>query len=232
MPAPKPVHLSVRQGRVVRAYEWVDGVTAAELRDRPVEQARLGADLGAAVAALHAVPRVSYSSRLDGSAPTFARWDEYVSHRLSQIEGRAQATNTVDARTLAQAVRLATSIAGVVSDAAHMTLCHRDLHADNLVVGEDGDLRAILDWDMAETWDQAGEWFKLDGLLFRSLPACREAFDAAYDAAHPDRPDWALRNRLVDLLESLNSAVTAPSMGWASFGQDARARLDRLLTES
>ena len=166
VPTQRAVHFSVRDDRVVRAFEWVDGTMARSLHDRPDAQARLGADLGRAIATLHAVPRVSYSSRLEGSAPTFARWDEYVHHRLAQIGARVRATASVDEATLARASALASTVAGEVTDSARMTLCHRDLHPDNLVVDEDGALLAILDWDMAEVWDQAGEWFKLDWMLF------------------------------------------------------------------
>jgi aminoglycoside phosphotransferase (APT) family kinase protein len=229
VPTQRAVHFSVRDDRVVRAFEWVDGTMARSLHDRPDAQARLGADLGRAIATLHAVPRVSYSSRLEGSAPTFARWDEYVHHRLAQIGARVRATASVDEATLGRASALASTIAGEVTDSARMTLCHRDLHPDNLVVDEDGALLAILDWDMAEVWDQAGEWFKLDWMLFTALPACRSAFEAAYDAIHPDRPEWARRVLVVDVLESLNAVANAASEGWGSFGVAARDRLDRLL---
>jgi aminoglycoside phosphotransferase (APT) family kinase protein len=229
VPTQRTVHFSVRDDRVVRAFEWVDGTMARSLHDRPDAQARLGADLGRAIATLHAVPRVSYSSRLEGSAPTFARWDEYVHHRLAQIGARVRATASVDEATLARASALASTIAGEVTDSARMTLCHRDLHPDNLVVDEDGALLAILDWDMAEVWDQSGEWFKLDWMLFTALPACQSAFEAAYDAIHPDRPEWARRVLVVDVLESLNAVANAASEGWGSFGVAARERLDRLL---
>ena len=229
VPTQRAVHFSVRDDRVVRAFEWVDGTMARSLHDRPDAQARLGADLGQAIATLHDVPRPSYSSRLEGSAPTFARWDEYVHHRLAQIGARVRATASVDEVTLARASVLASTLAGEVADSARMALCHRDLHPDNLVVDDDGALRAILDWDMAEVWDQAGEWFKLDWMLFTALPACRSAFEAAYDAIHPDRPEWARRVLVVDVLESLNAVANAASEGWGSFGLAARERLDRLL---
>ena len=232
VPTQRALHFSVRDDRVVRAFEWVDGTTARSLHDRPDAQERLGADLGRAIGALHAVDRVSYSSRLEGSAPTFDRWDGYVRHRLAQIAARARATASVDEATLARASTLASTLAGEVTDSARMTLCHRDLHPDNLVVGGDGALLAILDWDMAECWDQAGEWFKLDWMLFPALPACRAAFESAYDAVHPDRPAWARRVLLVNVLESLNAIANAASEGWVAFGAAARERLDRLLDDS
>ena len=151
-------------------------------------------------------------------------------HRLDQIEARARSTDAVDEKVLTRAVTRAGWLATEVSGCARMTLCHRDLHADNLVVDQDGGLAGVLDWDMAECWDQAGEWFKLDWMLFETLPGCREPFEAAYREVHPDRPDWARRVWLVHVLEALNAASNAAIEGWTSFGADARTLLDRLLS--
>jgi Phosphotransferase enzyme family len=113
-----------------------------------------------------------------------------------------------------------------------VVLAHRDLHADNLLVDGGGRLLAVLDWDMAEAWDAAAEWFKLDGLLFPAVPGAAEPFWAAYQGAHPDHDAWDRRTRLVDLLESLNTVANGvndqSSPAWVAWGRD---RLDRLLAQ-
>ena len=68
-------------------------------------------------------------------------------------------------------------------------------------------IKAIVDWDMAEAWDAAGEWFKLELFLFDQLPQTRAAFESAYDAAAPTVD--AERRRLVLLMESLNVVANA-----------------------
>lgn len=46
-------------------------------------------------------------------------------------------------------------------------LCHRDLHPGSFIVDTDGTLLRIIDWDTAEAWDPAGDWFKLEFELLR-----------------------------------------------------------------
>jgi aminoglycoside phosphotransferase (APT) family kinase protein len=230
VPVPEMVHFEVRPDAIVRIFTWVDGTSPATVADRPDAAGRFGADLGAAVAALHTVAPGGFSSRLDGSAPGFARWRDYVGHRLGQIRDRARRNATCDDATLDRAGRAITDLAGEVDDRARPVLAHRDLHADNLLVDDDGRLLAILDWDMAEAWDAAAEWFKLDGLLFPAVPGAADRFWAAYRGVHADDDAWDRRARLVDLLESLNVLANGvndqSSPAWVDWGRD---RLDRLL---
>jgi aminoglycoside phosphotransferase (APT) family kinase protein len=230
VPVPELVHFAVRSDAVVRVFTWVDGASPATVADRPGAAVRFGADLGAAVGALHAVTPAGYSSRLDGSAPAFARWADYVGHRLGQVRDRARRNATLDAATFDRAGRAIAALAGEVDGRARLVLAHRDLHADNLVAGEDGRLLAVLDWDMAEAWDAAAEWFKLDGLLFPAVPGAADPFWAAYRGVHPGDEAWDQRARLVDLLESLNVLANGvsdqSSPAWVDWGRD---RLDRLL---
>ncbi len=230
VPVPELVHFAVRPDAVVRLFTWVDGTSPASLAGRPGAAARLGADLGAAVAALHTVAPAGFSSRLDGSAPDFARWRDYVAYRLGQILDRAARNATCDAATLDRAGRAIADLAREVDDNARPVLAHRDLHADNVLADGDGRLLAIVDWDMAEAWDAAAEWFKLDGLLFPAVPGAAEPFWAAYRRVHPDDDAWDRRARLVDLMESLNLVANGvddqSSPAFLDWGRD---RLDRLL---
>ena len=193
---------------------------------------RLFASLGTAIAKLHSIELDGFSSRLDGSAPSFRSWADYVASRLEQIQGRCAGLSVLDAQTVNRAGSAITELAGDVDDSARPTLCHRDLYADNLVVDQHGALLAILDWDMAEAWDPAGEWFKLDWLLFPEFPNGEASFDAAYHAIHPQPAQWTQRKRLVDLMETLNAVANATTQGWdADFATRARARLESLLGE-
>jgi aminoglycoside phosphotransferase (APT) family kinase protein len=230
VPVPDMVHFAVRPDAVVRVFTWVDGASPAGLAGLPGAAARFGADLGAAVAALHTVVPGGFSSRLDGSAPDFGRWRDYVGYRLGQIRDRARRNAACDDGILDQAGRAITDLAREVDDRARPVLAHRDLHADNLLADGDGRLLAILDWDMAEAWDAAAEWFKLDGLLFPAVPGATGPFWAAYREVHPGDEAWDHRTRLVDLLESLNVLANGvndqSSPAWVDWGRD---RLDRLL---
>ena len=168
VPLPRLAHFAEHDDHMVRIYEWIDGRSPRDIATDPDRVERLFASLGTAVAKLHSIELDGFSSRLDGSAPSYRSWADYVDYRLPQIRGRCMEHEAIDAQTLHRASTAISELAGDVADSARPTLCHRDLYADNLVVDEDGALVAILDWDMAEAWDPAGEWFKLDWLLFPS----------------------------------------------------------------
>lgn len=225
VPVPELVHFAVHPDAVVRVLRWVDGEPLASVLDDPTRTARFAGDLGRAVAALHGVERTDFSSRLDGSAPSFPRWGDYIGHRLGQVRHRALAAEALDARVLDRIDEVAGALAEEVSPVVRPTLCHRDLHPDNVLVGPDGRLVAILDWDMAESWDAAGDWFKLDWLLLPRLGAHGAEVAAAYRTVHTVRPRWAERTRLVEVIESANAVANARTAGWAAFGEEAYRRL-------
>ncbi len=230
VPVPELVLNASHGDHVVRVYEWVDGRPPSDMDGDLECVARFAGDLGRAVAILHTIDVDAFASRLDGSAPPFARWSDYVNHRLAQIAARCREHDALDAATLDRARAAIARLAADVGDAPRPALCHRDLHADNLLVDGDGRLVAILDWDMAEAWDPAAEWFKLEWMLFPGLPGMAAPFEAAYRSTHPEPPAWRERKRLVDLLETLNTIPNAIAQGWShSFEAGARTHLDELL---
>jgi fructosamine-3-kinase len=233
VPLPRLVHFAEREEHVVRVFEWIDGRSPLDLAAHPDHISTFFRSLGTAVARLHSVARDAFSSRLDGSAPSFRSWAEYVGHRLEQVRGRCVVGDVLDSQTLDRACKAISDLADEVNDFARPTLCHRDLYADNLVVDEDGALLAVLDWDMAEAWDAAGEWFKLDWLLFPEFPDGEATFNAAYHAIHPHPARWQRRKNLVDLIETLNAVANAATQAWsADFEARARSRLQLLLARS
>ena len=220
--------------RVVRVFDWIEGrtPTSAVLGDDAVR--RLFSGLGSAVRALHEIELGAFSSRLDGSAQSFARWPDYIRYRLSAIRARCLATRALDEHALDRVCEVIGELAAEVGDAARPTLCHRDLHADNLLVDPTGRLVAILDFDMAEAWDCAGESFKLDRFLFPAFPGAQRWFDAAYRGGRPRPSYWDERVRLVALIEALNALPNAIANGWneTTYGADARRWLHALLDPS
>jgi len=229
VPAPALVHWAAGPDAVVRVFAWVDGLGLGSLAGRPAAAARFGADLGDALAALHAVTRDAFCSRLDGSAPGFPRWAAYLDHRMGQIRARALANRAFDPATLDRVEAEVAALASAVDRAARPVVCHRDLHPDNLLVDGDGRLVAVLDWDMAEAWDPAGEWFKLDDWLFRRFPAAAAPLAARYRAVHGDLSRWEERVRLVHLVEGLNAVANAAAEPDRAYEDARRARLADVL---
>jgi aminoglycoside phosphotransferase (APT) family kinase protein len=223
---PRLVHLGDLDGRLVRIFTWIDGATASNIRPGTDESERLLRTTGAAVRALHTVARDSFSSRLDGSAPTFTTWRAYVDHRLVQIRFRCEETGAVEPVLLNRACALAADLAADVDGSAEAVLCHRDLHPDNLIVDSEGALIGIIDWDAAEAWDRAGDWFKLEFDLLAVHPDGSEILHDAYFGADPLPDRWAERRRLVHLVESLNILPNAVTQDWTDeFSDRARAHL-------
>lgn len=220
-------------GRLIRAFEWIEGETPVPttLDDSAVQ--RLFTDLGTAVHALHEIELDAFSSRLDGSAPSFAHWPEYLAYRLEAIRARCRATGVLDEHELDRVCSTVERLAAEVGDSARPTLCHRDLYPENLLVDPTGRLVAILDFDTAEAWDRAGDFDKLDRLLISAFTGARRWFDAAYFDGRPRSPRWDERVRLVCLIEALNTLPNVITAGWdTALADDARRRMRALLDVS
>jgi aminoglycoside phosphotransferase (APT) family kinase protein len=222
VPVPELLHFdpacAVAGGWVVRILRWIDGEAPAS--------GAIGAaffrELGAAVRRLHDHAVDAFSSRLDGSAPSFARWDGYVAHRWPQVRARLEVTQAFDRAQIDELEREITAGAVAVADAARPALCHRDLHLGNLLATEDGHLAAILDFDGAEAWDPAIDVVKLRWLVFPYHPGAAEAYAEGYGVTPPK---WHERIHLVELLELTNTVANAIATTDRAFEQSARRRL-------
>ena len=192
---------------VVRALSWIEGKPSHTVSGDVAAQVKLGEGLGGALAQLHAVELDGFASRLDDSSEVFPTWVEYVRERLVAIDRRAAAVDAPNPGLRRRAASVIESLAVSVAGECRPVVCHRDLHPDNLIVGPDGSLAGIVDWDMAEAWDAAGEWFKLELFLFERLPSVREPFEVSYAAGAP--AVGLERRRLVLLMESLNVVANA-----------------------
>ncbi len=233
VPVPELVHVGEFDGYLVRIFTWIDGLTAIDLAGDAVRRGRLVRSVGDAVHTLHSIEREGFSSRLDGSAPSFPTWRGYIEYRLRQIRARCEITQAVDDGLLNQACQAATDLAAEVTDSADAVLCHRDLHPDNLIVDTDGTLIGIVDWDGAEAWDRAGDWFKLEFELLRVCPDGEDDLLAAYLDGGEVPPKWTERRHLVHLVEALNILPNAISQAWdTDFSDRAKAHLINLVARA
>lgn len=226
VPVPELVHVGELGDHLVRIFTWIDGHRGTEVAADSIRSARFLRTVGEAVRAMHNVERHGFSSRLDGSAPSFGAWEDYIDYRLSQIRARCEATEAVEDDLLDRVCALAQDLAAEVNDVAEAVLCHRDLHPDNLIVDADGTLIGIVDWDGAEAWDRAGDWFKLEFELLAAHPEGEDILVAAYLDAGEVPKRWDQRRRLVHLVEALNILPNAVSQAWdTEFVDRARAHL-------
>lgn len=229
LPVPELVHFEtvseLVEGWVVRVFTWMDGVPPASVLRTPAEVSTFFTDLAVAAATLHSLPTPAFSSRLDGSAPAYERWSDYLAHRLPQVLERVAGTSAFDDDEVTALVSTITALAAEVDADARPAVCHRDLHLDNLLATPSGRLTAVLDFDGAEAWDPAIDVVKLRWLVFPHHPGSAEAFAGAY--GHP--PLWDQRVRLCELVELLNAVPNAIAAGDPDFEESARRRLEAVL---
>ena len=226
VPVPELIHFdpacAAAGGWVVRILRWIDGADPATVLSTPGAVERFFTVLGAAMRSLHEHPVDAFTSRLDGSAPSFRRWDAYVAHRWSQVSARLERSGAFDGGEIAALGEEVAERAAAVADVASPALCHRDLHLGNLLATADGDLAAILDFDGAEAWDPAIDVVKLRWLVFPRHPGSAGYFSAGYGETPPR---WDERVRLVELLELTNTVANAVLTGDGAFERSARHRL-------
>ncbi|WP_162605434.1 aminoglycoside phosphotransferase family protein [Jiangella ureilytica] len=235
VPAPRlaafEAHCPEAGGAAMRLLTWVDGVEPASVLRGDAAVGRFFGDLGTALRRLHAIDLETFSSRLDGSAPVFARWTGYVAYRLPQVAGRVAATDAFQPAAFAALAGRITDLAERVSAAVAPAPCHRDLYLDNLLATPDAGLAALVDFDGAEAWDPAVDLVKLRWQVFPRYPGARAAFEAAYHPADVP-PRWPERVELVELLELVNHVANARAVGDRGFEDLGRDRLTQVCRAS
>ncbi len=127
-----------RRGQVVRT-SWPPSIA-----DRPVTQRAVAESLVDALADLHLVPPSAVG--LDD----LGKPDGFVQRQIEGWTGRWQAAATREVADMDTAVGL---LARDIPTAQAATILHNDFKLDNTMVGDDGRLVAVFDWDMATLGD-------------------------------------------------------------------------------
>lgn len=232
LPVAELVYSGIVDDQLARIFTWIEGEPATQLATDTAQSARMLRSVGEATRDMHRIRRQEFGSRLDGSAPGFRSWKEYVDHRLVQIRRRCLTAGVGTGDLVNDVCRRASRLALEIDDVADAVLCHRDLHPDNLIVDHDGTLVGIIDWDGAEAWDRAGDWFKLEFELLRAHPDEENLLLGAYLDGGPVPPRWEQRRHLVHLMEALNVLPNAATHGWVDYADRARAHLAALLARN
>ena len=195
--------------------ERLEGETIARklLRDDEwaVARSRLGAQVGAAMAAIHRIP----TDAVDGLSAT----DQVSQYRdVLDMIGEPHPAFELGLRWL-EANRPLSNDTRVV---------HGDLRLGNLLVGPDG-LRAVLDWELAHLGDPMEDlgWFCVRAWRFGSpLPAggvaTREELVAAYEAAAGGTVDLEAL-RWWEILGTLKWGVICIMQAWSHLSGATRS---------
>jgi aminoglycoside phosphotransferase (APT) family kinase protein len=165
------------------AMEHVDGViltrTSTAERLPPDVRAAVGRAIASALAQLHAVD-------LDAAGfGDFRRPESLISRQLRRWRRQWEASKT---RDLAEIDEVADRLERRMPEERETVLLHGDYHLHNFVLGEDGSVRAVLDWELCAAGDPLADvgqmvayWNELrssDG-LFRDPVAALAGFPDA-----------------------------------------------------
>jgi Ser/Thr protein kinase RdoA (MazF antagonist) len=218
---------SALDGRVLRVFSYLEGESPHTIVDDSAKRARFLGQLGEAVARLHRIAMPEFSSRI-GTSGGFERWSDYVANRWVSVVGRAEQSG-LDADLVAAAGAAVDRLAPQFDDVARPALCHRDLYLDNLLCDREGNLVALLDFDMAEAWEPAADFHKLRWLVFEGDAGAERALLSGYCDGHRLPDYFDARVLLVEIIDLVNGLA-----GWLARGDtvitvSAAARLRHLL---
>jgi aminoglycoside phosphotransferase (APT) family kinase protein len=135
-------------GAPLFAMEHVDGIvlarTATAERLAPEARATLAADLARTLAELHAFDVDSLG------LADFRRPESLASRQLRRWKRQWDASKT---RDLPLVDELAARYADELPEEREAVLVHGDYHLGNALVGDDGSVRAVLDWELCTVGD-------------------------------------------------------------------------------
>jgi aminoglycoside phosphotransferase (APT) family kinase protein len=214
-------------GRVLRVFSYIDGFSPDTLDDEPTKRSRFFGQLGEAVARLHRVTQPEFTSRV-GNEHGDAQWSDFVANRWTSVVERSEHAG-VDHDLLAAADAALFPLASHFDDVAHPVVCHRDLYFDNLLCDREGNLVALLDFDMAEAWEPAADFHKLRWWAFGTDTTAEREFLAGYRAGEPFPDDFEGRVRVVEILELVNGLANWIVTGQTAICANAEDRLRTLL---
>lgn len=126
-----------RHGSVVRDA-WPEAYAGPELRRGACE------DLVATLAALHTVDPASVD------LGDLGRPDGFVER---QVDGWSRRWDAARTRELTDMDVLTSRLAALVPAPQAVTILHNDFKLDNTMIGDDGEIVAVFDWDMATRGD-------------------------------------------------------------------------------
>lgn len=167
--------LTTPEPHVASLWTWLDGAT---LEEQPRDDAALGEELAERLIRTHEVtfpghgrflPDLAVANAAGFDRPA-ARWLDDLAHRLAvRLENPAHGLDTAAVSALRTAA--ARAMAPLWSrPAAPGCLVHGDLSPGNLVVGPDGRLVGLLDWEMARAADPAVDAASIDFELSERWP--------------------------------------------------------------
>lgn len=130
--------MSFVEGHVIRDRSMAESLLV------PTARRRAGESLVDTLAAIHAVDLATCGLN------DLGRHDGYISRQLKRWYGQ---WNDQKTRDVAEIDRVHDALVQRIPEQGPATLVHGDFRLDNCIVGDDGDVRAVLDWEICTLGD-------------------------------------------------------------------------------
>lgn len=191
VPVPPVVDLCTDEsvnGAPFYVMDFVDGIIASSVeRAAPLSEAarsQAGASLMATLAAIHSVDVDAVG------LGDLGRRDGYVERQLSRWQRQWEATKDEDVPEMTE---LHSRLVAAVPTQTTSTIVHGDYRLDNCLLGPDGSIAAVLDWELCTLGEPMADL----GLLFVYWSEAGDAMRIHDDAA-TTLPGFWDRRRLLD----------------------------------
>jgi len=155
VPVPRTVGLCLDESVNGRPFYVMDFVDGHVLRDAPTAEAALapsarpaaGMALADALAALHAVDVDAVG------LGDLSRHEGYIGRQVRRWTGQFHDMGGADTEYGSLIEEVGAALAAGVPDQVGVSVVHGDYRLDNVVVGDDGQVAAILDWEICTLGD-------------------------------------------------------------------------------
>ncbi|WP_413100145.1 phosphotransferase family protein [Streptomyces sp. Inha503] len=169
---------------------WIDGTDGATALNRLDTEGttRFGRALGHVAAALHRIPGPRFAEDCAGTV-TYPSWQAACTARIQRLVTATEKTEALPAPILYAVADRLTTLVDSLDGNITPRLTHRDAYLPNtLLLNDDPDVAALLDWEAAAFYDPVWDFVKLGMWVFDKHPQLRDPFLAGYTsrAALPD----------------------------------------------
>lgn len=155
VPTPRPLAISTdaeTTGAPVYVMEHVDGIVLHT--DRSAGDLDRGARRRVGVAAMESLAALHEVDVDAVGLGELARREGYAERQLRGWSRQWDATRT---RELPAIEQIARTLQAAIPPQQHVAIVHGDYNLANLIVGDDGEVRAILDWEMSTLGDPVAD---------------------------------------------------------------------------
>lgn len=183
-----------------------DGATVEAALDEPARR-RAGESLAETLAALHAVDVDAVG------LGDFARRDGYIERQLRRWIGQFRDSQVPGVDTAKTVEAVHARLAATVPTQHGSAIVHGDYRLDNVVVGDDGTVRAVLDWEICTLGDPLADLGLL--MVYWTEPGDEAALLGVTPTAMPGFPT---RGELIDWYAAASGRDVGDLAYYTAFG--------------